>query len=94
MNITTWAPEQPCPVFKFQLVFGKNRCVPCAKEWPSRLVQKVQKTFTVVIWESISGSDLHICEGTIDTQRYIGILKRHMLPSKQHLSLVSLWIFP
>ena len=29
--------------------------------------------------------DFHICDGTIDAEAYVGILERHMLPSKQRL---------
>ena len=29
--------------------------------------------------------DLHICEGTIDAEAYVGILERHMLPSRRRL---------
>ena len=32
-------------------------------------------------------------EGTIDMQTYIGILKRHMLPSRQRFILESPWLF-
>ena len=30
--------------------------------------------------------DLHICEGTIDAEAYVGILERHMLLLRQRLS--------
>ena len=26
--------------------------------------------------------DLHICEGTIDAEAYVGVFERHMLPSR------------
>ena len=39
-----------------------------------------------MVWGCISAhgmGDLHICEGTIDAEAYVGILESHMLPSRQ-----------
>ena len=41
-----------------------------------------------MVWGCISAQgmgNLHICEGTINAERYIQVLEQHMLPSKQHL---------
>ena len=41
-----------------------------------------------MVWGCISAhamGDLHICDGTIDAEAYVGILERHMLPSTQSL---------
>ena len=41
-----------------------------------------------MVWGCISThgmGDLHICEGTIDAEAYVGILETHMVPSRQHL---------
>ena len=42
----------------------------------------------VMVWGCISAhgmGDMHICEGTHDAQAYVGILERHMLPSRRRL---------
>ena len=36
--------------------------------------------------------DLHICEGTIDVEAYVGILERHMLLTRQQLPRNSMSI--
>ncbi|KAL6458326.1 hypothetical protein MHYP_G00335560 [Metynnis hypsauchen] len=41
-----------------------------------------------MVWGCVSAhgmGNLHICEGTINAERYIQVLKQHMLPSKQRL---------
>ena len=41
-----------------------------------------------MVWGCISAQgmgNLHICEGTINAERYIQVLEQHMLPSKQRL---------
>ena len=46
---------------------------------------KVQKPAYVMVCRSISAHgmiDLHICDGTIDAEAYVGILERHMLLSR------------
>ena len=43
---------------------------------------------SVMVWGCIiahSMGDLHICEGTIDAEAYIGILERHMQKARQRL---------
>ena len=79
---------------KFQLVFGKNgRWILHAKDekdYPDCYQRKVKKPAPVMLWGCISAhgmSDLHICEGTIDVEAYVGILGRHML-------LLRLRLFP
>ena len=73
----------------FQLVFGKNRRrILLAKDDPDCYQQKVQKPASVILWGCISAhgmGDLHICEGTIDAETYVGILERHMLLSRRQL---------
>ena len=77
----------------FQLVFGKNRNrILRAKDEKDAIQtvsqQKVQKPASLMVWGCISAhgmGDLHICEGTIDVEAYVGILERHMLPSRRRL---------
>ena len=71
----------------FQLVFGKNGhrilCAKDEKDHPDCYQQKVQKPASVMVWGCISAhsmGDLHICEGTIDAEAYVGILE--MLPPR------------
>ena len=48
----------------------------------------MQNPASVMIWGCFSAhgmGDLHICESTIDVEAYVGILERHMLPSRQQL---------
>ena len=40
-----------------------------------------------------SKGDLHVCEDTIDTEVYIGILERRLSPSEQWLIPGSPWLF-
>ena len=76
----------------FQIVFGKcGRRVLRTKEekdHPGCYGRKVQKPASVMVWGCVSASgmgNLHICEGTINAERYIQVLEQHMLPSKQRL---------
>ena len=76
----------------FQIVFGKcGRCVLRTKEekdHPDCYKRKVQKPASVMVWGCISAQgmgNLHICEGTINAERYIQVLEQHMLPSKRCL---------
>ena len=42
----------------------------------------MQKQASVMVWGCISAhgiGDLHICEGTINAEAYVGILERHVL---------------
>ena len=73
----------------FSLFFGKNRrriLRAKDKKRPSILLPtKMQKPAFVTIWGCISAhgmGDLHICDGTIDAEVYLGILERRMLPSR------------
>ena len=78
----------------FSLFFGKNGCrilrAKNEKDHPDCYQRKVQIPASVMVWGCISDhamGDLHICEGTIDAETYVGILERHMLPSRG-------WLFP
>ena len=33
----------------------------------------------------VGATNLHICKGTINAERYTQILEQHILPSRQHL---------
>ena len=84
----------------FQLVFGKNgRWILRAKDekdHPDCYQWKVQKPASVMVWGCISAhdmGDLHICEGTIDAEAYVGILERYMLPSRQQLLPGTPYVF-
>lgn len=76
----------------FQIVFGNcGRRVLRTKEeknHPDCYRRKVQKPASVMVWGCISAQgmgNLHICEGTINAERYIQVLEQHMLPSKRRL---------
>ena len=76
----------------FQIVFGNHgRRVLRAKEekdHPDCYQCKVQKPASVMVWGCVSAhgmGNLHICEGTINAERYIQVLEQHMLPSKRRL---------
>ena len=73
----------------FSLFLGQNgRRIQRAKDkkdHPDCYQQKVKKTASVMVWGCISAHSigyLHICEGTIDAEAYVGIFERHMLPSR------------
>ena len=71
----TWSDEST-----FQLIFGEKRTLNFCYQW------KVRKPASVMAWGCISDhsmGDLHICEGTIEA--YVGILERHILPSRRRL---------
>uniref|UniRef100_A0AAR2IMB0 Tc1-like transposase DDE domain-containing protein n=1 Tax=Pygocentrus nattereri TaxID=42514 RepID=A0AAR2IMB0_PYGNA len=56
------------------------------KSWT--LCPPVQKPASLMVWGCVSAhgmGNLHICEGTINAERYIQVLEQHMLPSKQRL---------
>uniref|UniRef100_A0AAR2KV54 Tc1-like transposase DDE domain-containing protein n=1 Tax=Pygocentrus nattereri TaxID=42514 RepID=A0AAR2KV54_PYGNA len=58
------------------------------KDSPDCYQHKVQKPASLMVWGCVSAHDmgnLHICEGTINAERYIQVLEQHMLPSKQRL---------
>ena len=76
----------------FQIVFGNcGRRVLRTKEEKNHLDCyrcKGQNPSSVMVWGCISAQgmgNLHICEGTINAERYIQVLEQHMLPSKQRL---------
>ena len=58
------------------------------KGHPDCYQRKVQKPASMMVWGCISAhgmGDLHISEGTIDAEAYVGILGRHMLLSRRRL---------
>uniref|UniRef100_A0AAR2KFA0 Tc1-like transposase DDE domain-containing protein n=1 Tax=Pygocentrus nattereri TaxID=42514 RepID=A0AAR2KFA0_PYGNA len=74
----------------FHIVFGNHgRRVLWAKkekDCPDCFQCKVQKPASLMVWGCVSAhgmGNLHICEGTINAERYIQVLEQHMLPSKQ-----------
>ena len=76
----------------FQIVFGNNgRRVLRTKEekdHPDCYQRKVQKPASVMVWGCVSAhgmGNLHICEGTINAERYIQVLEQHIVPSKRRL---------
>ena len=77
---------------KFQIVFENHRrCVFLAKDKKDHqdcYQFEVQKLASVIVWGCISAHgmvNLHICEGTLNAERYIQVLEQHILPSKQRL---------
>ena len=77
---------------KFQIVLGNlgHRVLWTKKEkdHPDCYQCKVQKPASVMVWGCVSGhgmGNLHICEGTINAERYIQVLEQHMLPGWQHM---------
>ena len=72
----------------FQTVFGNHgRRVLRAKgekNHPDCYQCKVQKPAFVMVWGCVSAhgmGNLHICEGTINAERYTQVLEQHMLPT-------------
>ena len=54
------------------------------KHHPDCYQWKVQKPATVMVFISVHGmGDLHICEGTIDAEAYVGILERRITKSNK-----------
>ena len=69
---------------KFQIVFGNlgHRVLWTKKEkdHPDCYQCKVQKPASVMVWGCVSGhgmGNLHICEGTINAERYTQVLEQH-----------------
>ncbi len=79
-----WSDES-----KFDILVGNHRCrVLRAKEegdLPACYQRSVQKPASLMVWGCISvygmGS-LHVLEGTMNAERYIKVLEKHMLPSR------------
>ncbi|KAL7868504.1 hypothetical protein SRHO_G00098880, partial [Serrasalmus rhombeus] len=76
----------------FQIVFGSHgpRVLRAKeeKDYPDCFQCKVQKPASLMGWGCVSAhgvDNLHICEGTINAERYIQVLEQHLLPSKQRL---------
>ena len=81
--------RSPC----FSLFFGKNGHRVLSpkdeRDHPDFHQRQVQKQTSVMVWRRISANgrgDLHVCEGITDVEAYIGIVQRHTLPSRWHLS--------
>ncbi len=77
---------------KFDILVGNHgRCVLWAKEegeLPTCYLRSVQKPASLMVWGCISayGMDsLHVLECTMNAERYINVLEKHMLPSRQRL---------
>ncbi len=82
-----WSDES-----KFEVVFGKlGRHVIRTKEDkdnPSCYQRSVQKPASLMVWGCMSAcgmGSLHIWKGTINAERYIQVLEKHMLPSRRRL---------
>uniref|UniRef100_A0AAR2J4N9 Tc1-like transposase DDE domain-containing protein n=1 Tax=Pygocentrus nattereri TaxID=42514 RepID=A0AAR2J4N9_PYGNA len=76
VQIGNWRSRTSCPL-------GQRR-----KDCPDCYQRKVQKPASLMVWGYVSAhgmGNLHICEGTINAERYIQVLEQHMLPSKQRL---------
>src|SRR4029434_7522951 len=57
------------------------------KDHPGCYQQQVQKPGSVMVWGCVSAlgkGNLHLCDGTINAEKYIEILEQHMLPSRRH----------
>uniref|UniRef100_A0A3B4CB63 Transposase Tc1-like domain-containing protein n=1 Tax=Pygocentrus nattereri TaxID=42514 RepID=A0A3B4CB63_PYGNA len=85
----------------FQIVFGNHgRCVPWAieeKDCPDCYQCKVQKPASLMVWGCVSAHDmgnLHICEGTINAERYKQVLEPHVLPRSGDQSTLEAGTFP
>ncbi len=58
------------------------------KDHPDCYQQQVQKPGSVMVCGCVSAlgkGNLHFCDGTINTEKYIEILEHNMLPSRRHL---------
>ncbi len=92
-TITQWKRVLWSDESVFQVFFGRNgRRVLRTKEekdHPDCYQQQVQKPGSVMVWGCVSAlgkGNLHFCDGTINTEKYIEILEHNMLPSRRHLS--------
>ncbi len=82
-----WSDES-----KFDILVGNHGCrVLRTKEegdLPACHQRSVQKPAPLMVWGCISvygmGS-LHVLEGTMNAERYIKVLEKHMVPSRRHL---------
>ncbi len=55
------------------------------RDHPDFHQQQKQKQTSVTVYECINANstgDWHMCEGTIDTEAYIGMVQRYILPSR------------
>ena len=79
----------------FQLVFGKNwyRILRAKDKKDQRKVPKPASVMELGCIIAHGLSDLHICEGTIYAEDYVGILERQMLPSRWLLFPGTLCLF-
>ena len=79
-----WSDES-----KFDILVGNHgQCVLWAKEkgnLPVCYQRSVPKPASLMVWGCIgvySMGNLHVLEGTMNAERYIKILEKHMLPSR------------
>ena len=73
----------------FSLFLGKidiGFYLPKLKKTIQTVINEKCKNQPLMVWRCISArnmGDLHICEGTLFVEAYIGILERYMLPSRR-----------
>ncbi len=77
----------------FQLVSGKNGCQVLStkdqRDHPDFHQQQMQTHTTIMVWECSRANgmgDWNMCKGTIEMKACIGIVQRHILPSRLCLS--------
>ena len=80
----------------FEILFGNHECcvfwAKAERNHPACHQHTVQKPAFMMVWSWITAhgmGDLHICEGTINSE-YVQVWEQHMLPSRwQRLYLVQ-----
>ncbi len=90
-TITQWKRVLWSDESVFQVFFGRNgRRVLRTKK--KRIIQTVTSNKSksqgpVMVWGCVSAlgkGNLHFCDGTINAEKYIEILRHNMLPSRRH----------
>ena len=76
----------------FQVFFWEEMDVVCSVPKKKRAIQTVTSNKSrsqglVMVWGCVCAlgkGNLHLCDGTINAEKYIEILEQHMLPSRRH----------
>ena len=83
MPLSSDWPEDNENVFSGHMNLHFGRQFWCANDEKACYQWKVPKPCSVMEWGCQGICDLHICEGTIDAEAYVGILERHLLLSRR-----------
>ena len=99
-TVSKWETVQWSEESKSDIVVGNHRCcVLQTKEegdLPACYQHSVLKPASLMVWRCISTygkGSMHVLEGTMNTERYIKALEKHLLPSRRCLfQLKTLYI--